>query len=210
MKVAIIGGSYLGVGAAAIISRISGLQFIGFIDDSPEKMRAFCDHEILGSTEILDKGLPSETRLVIAIGNNADRLRVLRLVDGFGRGHALISLIDLSAVVLDGCTIERGCVIFPGAVLGPNARIGECTIVGANATIGALAEIGPLSNISPGSNIGSAVNVGGSVHIGIGASVMQCLSIHANAIVGAGAAVVKNIDHPGVFMGIPAKSPSHK
>jgi sugar O-acyltransferase (sialic acid O-acetyltransferase NeuD family) len=210
MRVIVVGGSYLGVAVASIIERIDGLDFAGFVDDAPENVHPEYRRHIIGATDMLGNGFAAGAGILIAIGKNCDRIRILERVKSLGMENALMSLVDPSSTVLEGSTIGRGSIVFPGSVIGPNAHIGECSIVGANATIGAFTSIGSVSNVSPGVNIGSGVCVGASVHVGIGAAIMQCLKIHANATVGAGAVVVRNIERPGTFLGIPARMPNHR
>ena len=60
-------------------------------------------------------------------------------------------------------------------------------------------------HISVGSHLAGNVKVGTKTWIGAGAVVNNDVKICSNCIIGSGAAVVKNIDEPGIFVGVPAR-----
>ena len=60
-------------------------------------------------------------------------------------------------------------------------------------------------HISPGAHLGGAVKVGRYSWIGIGASVREQTAIGENVIVGAGAAVVDDVEDNMRMFGVPAR-----
>ena len=60
-------------------------------------------------------------------------------------------------------------------------------------------------HVSVGAHIAGSVHIGARTWVGIGACVSNNLSLCPDCMIGAGAAVVKDITHPGTFVGVPAK-----
>ncbi len=86
-----------------------------------------------------------------------------------------------------GFNIQHSCgtVINPSAVIGNNVHIGQFTTIGAADTQAAL--------------------VGDNVYIGPGVSIVGNVKIGPNAIIGAGAVVVKDVPPYTTVAGNPAK-----
>ena len=60
-------------------------------------------------------------------------------------------------------------------------------------------------HVSVGSHVAGTVQVGDRTWIGIGSAVSNNLSICNDCMIGAGAVVVKDIDEPGTYIGVPAR-----
>ena len=65
--------------------------------------------------------------------------------------------------------------------------------------------IGDYVHVSVGSHVAGTVQVGDRTWIGIGSAVSNNLSICNDCMIGAGAVVVKDIDEPGTYVGVPAR-----
>lgn len=102
--------------------------------------------------------------------------------------------LKLGFQIPEGC-FGKGIKIFHASniVVNSSARIGEnCEIVG-NVCIGS-------------SGGGSAPKLGNNVHIGWGASVIGDISVPDNAVIGAGAVVIRSSSLDSVkLVGVPAK-----
>lgn len=81
----------------------------------------------------------------------------------------------------------------PGIVINGNAKIGKNCRLHGNNCIG-------NSGKSPGVPV-----IGDNVDIGYGASVIGEVKVTDNVTLGAGTIVVKSINEPGIYVGIPAK-----
>lgn len=60
-------------------------------------------------------------------------------------------------------------------------------------------------HVSVGAHIAGSVHIGARTWVGIGACVSNNLSLCPDCMVGAGAVVVKDVTHPGTFVGVPAR-----
>jgi UDP-3-O-[3-hydroxymyristoyl] glucosamine N-acyltransferase len=92
-----------------------------------------------------------------------------------------------------------------GAVVNPSARIGRHCIVNSGAVVEHDNVIGDYVHFSPKAASGGTVTVGALTHVGIGAVIRNNLSVASCCVIGAGAAVVKDITEPGTYIGVPAK-----
>jgi acetyltransferase-like isoleucine patch superfamily enzyme len=66
-------------------------------------------------------------------------------------------------------------------------------------------KIGNHCSIGPNVVISGRTTIGDLVFIGAGATVINRIKICSQVVIGAGATVVKNIEEPGIYVGIPAK-----
>ena len=86
-----------------------------------------------------------------------------------------------------------------------NVKIGKHAHLNLLTTIGHDCEIGDYFTTAPGSKISGNCKIYDCVYVGTNASIKQKLSIESFTTIGSGAAVVKDIEEPGVYAGVPAK-----
>jgi sugar O-acyltransferase (sialic acid O-acetyltransferase NeuD family) len=114
-------------------------------------------------------------------------------------------------------------IVSPTSQVAPSARLGDGTLVGngavvnTSATIGRNCIINSLSLIEHGVIIGNHVHVstsavvnggcriGDSTIIGSNATISNDITICSWVLIGAGAVVARDIDAPGVYVGVPAR-----
>lgn len=197
-SVVIIGASGHGKVIADIIIK-SGDRVVGFLDDGVEKGTDVAGIEVLGT--VGDYAKWADCSFVIAIGdsyvrrNIADKLPV----KWYTAIHptAVISSLDVK--------IGEGTVVMANAVINSCAKIGKHCIINTSAVVEHDNVLEDFVHISPNAALAGAVQVGKSTHIGVGACVKQVTSIAPNCTIGAGAAVVKNINEKGIYAGTPAR-----
>ncbi len=83
--------------------------------------------------------------------------------------------------------------------------VGQHAIINTGCTIDHDCMIGNYAHISPGVNLAGGVAVGEGTHLGISSCVIPRCSIGDWSVVGAGAAVVRDIPSRCVAVGVPAK-----
>jgi UDP-N-acetylbacillosamine N-acetyltransferase len=71
--------------------------------------------------------------------------------------------------------------------------------------IGHDTQIGSYLSMMPGAIISGNCRIYDCVYIGTNVSVRENISIHSLSTVGMNAAVVKPIEQPGIYVGVPAK-----
>jgi sugar O-acyltransferase (sialic acid O-acetyltransferase NeuD family) len=102
--------------------------------------------------------------------------------------------------------LGRGVVICAGVIGTVNLTFGDYSMVNLSCTIGHESAIGAGAVLNPTVNISGGVVLEEGVLIGTGAQILQYKTVGANAVVGAGAVVTKDVAPGDVVSGIPAKS----
>ncbi len=188
-------------GHAKVVADIvwsSGDHLVGFLtdDDSIEEMMGW---PVLGGDT--DYGQFMDCCFVIAIGNPQTRERLSKTMMGVQWYTAIHPSAAISAL---HTSIGVGSVIMANAVVNPCAQIGNHCIINSNATVEHENIIEDYVHISVGAKLAGAVKVGKRTWIGIGATVSDGISVCRDCMIGAGALVIKNIESPGTYIGIPA------
>ena len=177
-----------------------GGKVTGILDDGLEKGTEVLGIPVLGKTAEF-AGFQN-CSFMIAIGDNTVRKRIAEQLEG---KVTWFTAIHDSAVVSAYARIGEGSVVMPRAVINTGARIGKHCIINTTAVVEHDDTLADFVHISPSAALGGTVSVGEGTHIGIGAVVRNNIAICRDCTVGAGAAVVKNLEEPGVYVGVPAK-----
>lgn len=181
----------------AIIRRWEKIIFID--DNKPEG--SFMGLEMLQLNTAIKKY--QDIEFVIAVGEPKikkkiyERLRSLSCKFG--------SVISPDSQVSPYCRLGQGLVIKRGAIISADAVIGDDTTIQSYACIGHDAIIGNHCQISTHVDIGGQTVVGDCVFVGLNAPVRELLSIGDNAVISAGAVVLKNVEKNVTVMGNPAR-----
>lgn len=146
--------------------------------------------------------------LFIALGDGALRRRVAARLESFGL--EMVNAVGRSAVISPSAKLGCGIAVMEGAVINADAVIEDFAIINTNASVDHDCVVGAYSHIAPGSALAGGVTVSCEVFLGAGARVIPGVSIAAGTVVGAGSVVVKDIDFPGTWVGVPARQTKKK
>ncbi len=199
IPIVIVGAGSHGRGLKEIINTINArstfgiYSFKGFLDDDLSK------DGVVGPVEKTVR----DAEYIIGINNSKTREEIVERISPSLRPCE--PLIHPSAVVGKGCKLGLGVAIQAGVTLTTDVVLEDHVHVNVGSTISQGSHIGQFSTISPGVHIAGEVNVGEGVQIGVGASIINLINITENVVLGAGAIVVRDITHPGTYVGIPAK-----
>ncbi|MBU1013205.1 MAG: acetyltransferase [Bacteroidetes bacterium] len=121
------------------------------------------------------------------------------------KGFGFTSLIHPSAQIFPSAFISMGSIIGAGTVISTKTKIGEHVIINRGCLIGHHVCIENYVTLSPGVNIAGKVTIKECAYIGMGAIILDGISIGANSVIGAGALVTKEVPDNVQVMGIPAR-----
>jgi UDP-perosamine 4-acetyltransferase len=144
-----------------------------------------------------------KAHFVVAIGNNATRLKVGNEIEKLG--GSLATIISKTAVISPQAEIGVGVMILPFVVVHPLAKIGRLSLLNTGAIVEHHCQLGEAVHLAPRSVLGGRVMVGSQTLMGVGACAKPAVTLGANVIVGAGSAVVTNIVDGLTVGGVPAK-----
>jgi sugar O-acyltransferase (sialic acid O-acetyltransferase NeuD family) len=186
-------------------ARLSEVTVAGCANISDGSPGWILDCEPLGMLdEIVTREIEKGTQFIVACGSNGLRREVtesLRM-----RGASLQSVFHPAAIVSPSSKIKPGSALLAGAIVGPRAVLGHGVIINHGATVDHDCIVEDYVNISPGARLGGCVRVRAGAFIGMNASIIQGLEIGADAIVGAGAVVTRDVQPGTTVFGVPART----
>jgi sugar O-acyltransferase (sialic acid O-acetyltransferase NeuD family) len=202
LRLLIVGAGGHGAVVAETAAATGSWKAIEFIDDK------LAGTEVVGFAVLpaggdLGDHLNDATELVVAVGNNARRLELLKTAAK--SGASLAKVIHPSAQISGSAVVDAGCVVFAGVVVNARAKVGVGTILNSAATVDHDCVLGDGVHVSPGANLAGGVTVGECSWIGIGSAVREGVTIGDDVMVAAGAAVVSDIPDRATVGGVPAR-----
>lgn len=140
-------------------------------------------------------------KAIVAVGNNRVRQE---LVDKFATLE-WASVVHPTAYVHQSVTLGPGTVVFAGAIIQPESRLGNHVIVNTGATVDHDCTLGDFVHLAPGVHLAGGVQIERGALLGIGAVVIPNRRIGSWTVVGAGAAVVRDLSDHVTAVGVPAE-----
>ena len=182
----------------AATARLCGYDILGFWEDSEEHIGKV----FFGSRIIAFETIPAGSQIFIAFGNNR-----LRLIKGrqLEETFSIPSIVHPSAQIAEGVIIGSGSYVGALANLDPDCTVGDFCIVNNGANISHETILHDGCHVCGGVQIAGKCSVGQCSMMGIGSCMIENCRVGANACVGAGATVVRDIPDNVTAAGTPAK-----
>ncbi|MCS0670400.1 acetyltransferase [Cytobacillus firmus] len=200
-KLLIIGASGHGKVVADIALQMRKWQSIVFLDDN-EDIKTVMGLDVVGKSTDASNYIQDHD-IFIAIGNNAVRENIHRKLRE--EGASIPTLIHPNAIIGERVNLAFGTVIMAGVVINCCTTIGEGCIINTGSTIDHDNIIEDFAHISPGVHLAGTVKIGQGSWLGTGCIVGNNVSIVGDCILGAGAVVIKDVDQPGTYVGVPVR-----
>lgn len=175
----------------------SNVAILGIFDDDDEKKEVL-QYEVLGKYSV---DLLPEHEIVIAIGNNQIRSKLLREVK-----HKFGKVLHPSAIVQKNVVIGEGSVVFHHAVIQASTKIGKHVIINTKASVDHDCVIGDLVHIAPNATLCGGITVGEGTLVGAGAVILPNIKIGKWSIIAAGTVVINDIPDNVLVAGNPGKT----
>ncbi|MDG9883156.1 acetyltransferase [Pseudomonas sp. GD04058] len=201
-RLAILGASGHGKVVADIAERC-GWEELAFFDDAWPARSINGVWPVIGNTRSMLARLHEFDGVIVGIGNNKVRHEKMQML--MEAGARFISLVHPHAIVSRHAVVGAGSVVMAGAVINVSTVVGRGAILNTASSVDHDCSLGDFVHVSPGANLAGGVEVGQHSWIGIGASVRELVKIGAGVVVGAGAAVVRDVADGITVVGVPAR-----
>jgi sugar O-acyltransferase (sialic acid O-acetyltransferase NeuD family) len=178
---------------------------VGFLDNNEKlKGRRVDGLPVLGNMdtlpELYSRGIHGA---VVAIGDNGVRRAMADALEQ--GGFEIANAIHPSAQIARNATIGKGVVIAAGTLICAHCQIGDHAILNTGCIIDHESTIGMAAHICPGVRLAGHVIIESGAFIGIGATVTQNVRVGCEAVVGAGAVVIRDVEPMTTVVGVPAR-----
>ncbi len=183
-------------------ARAAGYEPIAVFDDDERLHETqVCGVPVVGKiAEMIERLKNSDLACVIAIGNNETRKMIAEKYD-----QNWVSIIHPSAIVDATAQIGAGTVVFAQAVIQADATIGRHVIVNTSASIDHDCHLADFVHIAPGCHLSGGVHIGEGTLLGVGACAKPLAKVGRWSVIGAGAAIIRNIPDHVTAVGVPAR-----
>ena len=202
-KLWIIGAGNHAKSVAQLLIEKGTYQILGFYDSisGEEKCMGL---PIIRKIENME--LNHKKGVVIAVGNNYDRMKLVEKVLHIFPNHSNFPIvIHPSAVISKDSILNAGSIILANTIVGRKARTGEFSLINNGAQLDHDSNLGPFSSLAPGSIVAGNVNIGKLSAVGIGSVVMNGLTLGNNCQLGSYSFLNENMEDDILSVGIPAK-----
>ena len=186
-------------------------KILGFIDNKLPKGFKVLGYKVIGNDDDIDI-LIEKYQIYggsIAIGDNFLRSLVIEKVKEkvkeASKDFQFINCIHPKSHIALDVKMGEGNVLMPGAVINTSSEIGSFCILNTNSSIDHDNKFSDFVSVGPNAVCGGNVAIDKFSAIGIGATVINDISIAQNCIIGANSLVNKNTKSNSVYYGQPAK-----
>lgn len=196
---------YNGNGLEAIDCIGNEFEFVGFVDDTPEKLGITSDGYKVFSRDVFKK-YPNAQVLAVP-GSPSSYLNRRHIIEKLDLELARFAcVIHPFAHVSALAQMGNNVLIMAGVVITSNAKIGSHTCILPNTVIHHDVVIGEWSLIGSNVTIAGSTRVEENCYIGSGSSIMNGLHIGRGSLIGMGSNVIRNVQENQCMVGNPARS----
>lgn len=145
-----------------------------------------------------------DAQCLIAVGNSQARRRIAAQLLLQHPGLQFATLVHPRAWLANQVQLGQGSVVFAGSYINVGVCIGAHTSINLACSISHDCVLGGFVSLSPGVHLPGGVTLGEGVDVGTGACFRPRVGVGANAVIGAGAAVVVDVPANCTAVGVPA------
>ena len=205
-KIVLIGGGGHCKVVISILKKLDNFEIAGIVDNYKSES-LISGIKIIGTDDdlkyIYKSGIYNALITVGSIKDNTKRYTLFNMAREIGYNFPVI--ISPEAVIDESVKIGEGTVIMPGSIINIDSSIGKNCIINTGAIIEHDCKIGNHCHIAPVAHISGSVKISELNFTGIGATIIQGITIGKNVTIGAGSVVIKDIPDNVITVGNPAK-----
>ena len=146
---------------------------------------------------------PQEYAMMIAVADPKDRFDIVQRLPKetqyFTFVHPTVQILD------SNIKVGVGSFIGVNSILTTNIELGRHSILNRGNQIGHDCKIGSYFSAMPGAIVSGNVTIFDMVYMGTNSAIKEKLSIHSLSTIGMNSCVIKHIEEPGIYVGVPAK-----
>ncbi len=179
------------------------LRVLGFLDDDASKHGSVHhDLPVLGGVEWLTERSRT-VGSVVGIGTPAPKRRVVERLRAHSAGFP--SIVHPNAVVGRHVVLGEGCIVCPGVIITTDIRVGRFVTFNFDLTVGHDCTIDHYATLAPGVHLSGYTKVREGADLGAGVVTIPSVEIGEWSIVGAAAAVTRDLPANCTAVGVPAR-----
>jgi sugar O-acyltransferase (sialic acid O-acetyltransferase NeuD family) len=207
-SIVIIGSSGHAKVVIDIVQQEGRYNIVGLLDRYRMVGEETLGYRVLGKEETLPEltKIHSLKGVIVAVGDNFDRSKVVSHVRGICPDIPFVSSVHPKASIATDVSIGEGTVIMAGVSVNSSCSIGRFCILNTNSSLDHDSIMEDFSSLAPRATTGGNCRIGSYSAISIGAVLIRGVHIGNNTVVGAASLVLKSIDSFIVAYGSPAKA----
>lgn len=188
--------------AREVLDAAQGYDVLGFVDDDPARWG-----ELLGGVKVLG-GLDvvadhPDAAVLLCAGGGAARAALAQRLQLDGSRYATVVHPDVH--IPSSCTVGAGSIVLAGCVLTADVAVGRHVVLMPHVTLTHDNVIDDYATLCAAVTLGGAVHVGARAYLGMSSSVRERCRVGADATIGMGAAVLRDVSDGETWVGVPAR-----
>jgi sugar O-acyltransferase (sialic acid O-acetyltransferase NeuD family) len=206
MKLLIVGAGSVGGFISYNISEFGTYEIVGFLDDDETKLgKVLFGHEVLGTTNDIDRHLSKHSSLAVVIGIASPLVKMI-IAERLANTPLLFpNFISKSSWLSERVKLGKGVIIYPGVSINYDTVIEDFSIINMNCAVGHNCKISRYSTLAPAVKMAGHTLLKEGADVGIGAATIQNIIIGKYALVGGQSMVIKDVPDHAVVVGNPAR-----
>ena len=146
---------------------------------------------------------PEEYMMIVAVADSKDRADIVAKLPKetkyFTFIHPSVHIMD------DNIQVGVGSFIGANSILTTNIKLGNHALLNRGNHIGHDSVAGDFFSMMPNAVVGGNVTLGDNVYLGSCSNIREKINITSDVLIGMNAAVVKDINKSGTYVGVPTK-----
>lgn len=195
---------YNGNGLEALNCINSEFEFLGFVDDTPEKQGFNIHGHRVHDRSFLKK---NPKVFVLAVPGSPTSFKIRhKIISGLGiNDDRFATIIHPTSSISPLARIGKNVLIMAGVVITSNAIIKDHVCILPNTVIHHDSSIGSYCMLGSNISVAGSVDIGDNCYIGSGSSIINNIEVGHRCLIGMGSNVIKSVPDESKIAGNPAR-----